>query len=141
MKSNASKVLLVEDSVFVAQRLIEVLRDIPEVDLVGAVDSENAAIESLRREPADVVLLDLHLKQGSGFGVLRALASMKIKPRVIVLTNYDLTEYMQASLSLGAAHFLDKARDLFRLPEIMRDLSTEARARAGSVTSTSGNDL
>lgn len=123
------KVLLVEDSVVVAERLIEVLRAIPEVNLVGTVDTEKAAVDHLRVEPADIVLLDLHLKQGTGFGVLRALAGMQIKTRVktrvIVLTNYDLPEYMEASLNLGATHFLDKARDLFRLSEIMRDITAE----------------
>lgn len=141
MKSSTNKVLLIENSVVVAERLIEVLRNIPEVNLVGAVDSEKAAIEYLRREPVDIVLLDLHLKQGTGFGVLRALAGMQIRPRVIVLTNYDLPEYMHASLSLGAAHFLDKARDLFRLSEIMRDIVAENRVRAGTDSSTSSNEL
>ncbi|MDP9090388.1 MAG: response regulator [Pseudomonadota bacterium] len=135
MKSSANRVLLVEDSVIVAERLIEVLRNVPEVNLVGTVDTEKAAIECLRREPTDIVILDLHLKQGTGFGVLRALAGMQIQPRVIVLTNYDLPEYMHASLSLGAAHFLDKARDLLRLPEIMRDIVTQGRVRVGAETS------
>lgn len=133
MKSRSKKVLLVEDSVVVAERLVEVLRAIPEVNLLGTVNTENAAVESLRREPPDIVLLDLHLKQGTGFGVLRALATMQIKPHVIVLTNYDLPEYMQASLTLGAAHFLDKARDLFRLSEIMRDIVTEDRGHAANI--------
>lgn len=135
-----NSVLLVEDSIVVAERLIEVLRNVPEVNLIGTVDSEKAAIEWLRREHADIVILDLHLKQGTGFGVLRALAGMVLKPRVIVLTNYDLPEYMQASLSLGAAHFLDKARDLFRLSEIMRDIVTENRVRAGPENSATSND-
>ncbi len=122
MTCSVKKVLLVEDSVVVAERLIEVLRAIPQVDLVGTVDTEKAAVDYLRLKPADIVLLDLHLKQGTGFGVLRALAGMQVKTRVIVLTNYDLPEYMEASLNLGAEHFLDKARDLFRLSEIMRDI-------------------
>jgi DNA-binding NarL/FixJ family response regulator len=83
------------------------------------VDTERRAVAALERQPIDIVVLDLHLKEGTGFGVLRAIAGMQVKPRVIVLTNYDLPEYKQAALSLGATLYLDKARDYLRLPEII----------------------
>ena len=70
----------------------------------------------------DVIILDLHLKQGTGFGVMRALASSTLKPRIIVLTNYDLPEYKNAAIALGATHFLDKARDYGRLPEVLHEI-------------------
>ncbi|HEY0745960.1 MAG TPA: response regulator [Steroidobacteraceae bacterium] len=116
------QVFLVEDSIVLSERLIELLGAMPDVNLVAAVDTENAAVDYLRRLPADVVLLDLHLKQGTGFGVLRAIAKMRTRPQIIVLTNYDLPEYMQASMSLGASYFLDKACDLARLPLIIREI-------------------
>jgi CheY-like chemotaxis protein len=54
----------------------------------------------------DVVLLDLHLRQGTGFGVLRSIpADQAKKVVVIVLTNYDLAEYRRAAAALGATHF------------------------------------
>ncbi len=40
---------------------------------------------------------------------MRALATTQLKPRIIVLTNYDLPEYKNAAIALGATHFLDKA--------------------------------
>jgi DNA-binding NarL/FixJ family response regulator len=69
-----------------------------------------------------VIILDLHLKQGTGFGVMRALATTQLKPRIIVLTNYDLPEYKNAAIALGATHFLDKARDYGRLPEVLHEI-------------------
>jgi len=42
-----------------------------------------------------------------------------------VLTNYDLPEYKSAALALGATHFLDKAKDYWRLPEILVDIGKE----------------
>jgi len=44
------------------------------------------------------------------------------KPRIIVLTNYDLPEYKNAAIALGATHFLDKARDYGRLPEVLHEI-------------------
>ena len=68
------------------------------------------------------MILDLHLRLGTGFGVMRVLAATQWQPRIIVLTNYDLGEYKQAALALGATRFLDKARDYGRLPEVLQEI-------------------
>ncbi len=116
------RVLLVEDSEVLAERLSEAIRQIAGVDLVGTADTEAAALAAVGRDSIDVIILDLHLKQGTGFGVMRALAATQLKPLVIVLTNYDLPEYKNAAIALGATHFLDKARDYGRLPEILHEI-------------------
>ena len=115
-------VLLVEDSKVLTERLSEAIRQIPDVDLIGTEDGEAAALAAVKRDCVDVIILDLHLKQGTGFGVMRMLAATPMKPRIIVLTNYDLPEYKNAAIALGAAHFLDKARDYGRLPEVLREI-------------------
>jgi DNA-binding NarL/FixJ family response regulator len=116
------KVLLVEDSKVLTERLSEAIRQIPDVELIGTADTEAAALAAVKRDTVDVIILDLHLKQGTGFGVMRALATSQLKPRIIVLTNYDLPEYKNAAIALGATHFLDKARDYGRLPEVLHEI-------------------
>ena len=116
------RVLLVEDSKVLTERLTEAIRQIPEVELVGIADTEVAAIAAATREPVDVIILDLHLKQGTGFGVMRALVGRPCKPRIVVLTNYDLPEYKNAAIALGATHFLDKARDYGRLGDVLQEI-------------------
>jgi two-component system, OmpR family, response regulator len=113
------KVLLVEDSSVLAERMADVILQIPEIDLVGIVDSEAAALVEIRKRRVHIVLLDLYLKQGTGFGILRAISTMDKKPRVIVLTNHDSAEYERVATALGAAYFLDKARNFHRLPELL----------------------
>ena len=116
------RVLLVEDSKVLTERLTEAIRQIPQVELIGTADTEATAVASAKRDSVDVIILDLHLKQGTGFGVMRALAVAQLKPRIIVLTNYDLPEYKNAAMALGATHFLDKARDYGRLPEVLHEI-------------------
>jgi DNA-binding NarL/FixJ family response regulator len=116
------RVLLVEDSKVLTERLTEAIRQIADVELIGTADTEASALAACKREPVDVIILDLHLKQGTGFGVMRALAATPAKPRIIVLTNYDLPEYKNAAIALGATHFLDKARDYGRLPEVLHEI-------------------
>jgi two-component system, OmpR family, response regulator len=76
----------------------------------------------VKRGTVDVVILDLHLRQGTGFGVMRTLATTQWQPRIIVLTNYRLPDYREAAFALGATHFLDKARDYGRLPEVLQEI-------------------
>jgi DNA-binding NarL/FixJ family response regulator len=125
--THSLRVLLVEDSKVLTERLTEAIRQVAEVDLIATVDSEAAAVAAVRRENIDVMILDLHLKQGTGFGVMRALAKGSFKPSIIILTNYDLPEYKSAALALGATHFLDKARDYDRLPDVLHQISVQAQ--------------
>ena len=126
MSSRNLSVLLVEDSRVLAERLRETLLSVPGVQLAGTVDSEADAVAVLQRQPVDVVLLDLHLRQGTGFGVLRAIPTGQVhKTVVIVLTNYDLAEYRRAAAALGARHFLDKLRDFDRLPTLLQQIGDD----------------
>ena len=120
------RILLVEDSAVLADRLTEMLCRIPGVTLVGAVESERAAIASALAQSIDVMILDLHLQQGTGFGVLRALADHPGKPVAVVLTNYALPQYQRAARELGVRYFLDKAREFDRLPEVLREIAGDA---------------
>ena len=133
MADNPSlRVLLVEDSSLLAGRLTELLRRLPDVDLVGTVETESDALNHISASPPHVLILDLHLRSGSGFGVLRGLKRGQPgqRPKVIILTNFGLPEYRREAESLGAEAFLDKSRDYFRLPALLRDFA-KARAAEG----------
>lgn len=115
------RVLLVEDSTVLKERLSTLIGSLDHVRLVAVADTEDSAVEAAKREDVDVVILDLHLKQGTGFGVMRTLADSGLKPQFVILTNYDLPEYKRVAVSLGAAHFLDKARDFGKVPALLED--------------------
>ncbi|HSD52792.1 MAG TPA: response regulator [Burkholderiales bacterium] len=117
------RVLLVEDSRMLQDRLRETLDGLPGVELTEAVDSEAEAVEAIRKGTCDAVILDLHLRRGTGFGVLREVARRCDRaPVVVVFTNYDLPEYRRTAQSLGVRHFLDKAREYERLPALIEQL-------------------
>jgi DNA-binding NarL/FixJ family response regulator len=119
-------VLLVEDSRLLADRLRESILIVPGAELAGTVDSESDAVAMLKRRPVDVVLLDLHLHSGTGFGVLRVINSGEVgKVLAIILTNYDLGEYRRAAAALGARYFLDKLRDFDRLPGLLQQIRAD----------------
>jgi len=114
-------VLLVDDSPMVVERVREAIGEIAHLSIADAVHREHTAVEALEHGGIDIVVLDLHLDWGTGFGVLRALQAIDMpRPRVVVFTTYDLPEYRRQAMALGADHFLDKARDFDRLIEILQ---------------------
>jgi len=128
MSTSASlRVLLVEDSSLLAARLGELIRRLPDVDLIDTVHTESDAVTRISDVMPDVLILDLHLRTGSGFGVLRRLVRERPerRPKVIILTNFGLPEYRREAESLGVEAFLDKSRDYFRLPSLLRDFARD----------------
>ena len=125
--STSLRVLLVEDSSLLAARLGELIRRLPDVDLIDTVQTESDAVTRISDEMPDVLILDLHLRTGSGFGVLRTLVREQPvrRPKVIILTNFGLPEYRREAESLGVEAFLDKSRDYFRLPSLLRDFARD----------------
>jgi two-component system, OmpR family, response regulator len=117
------RVLLVEDSDLLVQRISELVADLPNVELAGTAASECDAIAALQRGEIDVVILDLQLQVGSGFGVLRTMNRWASRPSVIIFTNFAIGAYRDTALALGAEHFLDKSREYDRLPAVLQQLS------------------
>jgi DNA-binding NarL/FixJ family response regulator len=117
------RVLLVEDSDLLVQRISELVLDLPNVELMGTAGTEADALAQLERGDIDAVILDLQLHTGSGFGILRALHRRESRPTVIVFTNFAIGAYRDTAFALGAQHFLDKSRDYHRLPAVLQELS------------------
>ncbi len=127
--SPSLRVLLAEDSTLLAARLTELIRRLPDVELVGTVDCEADALSHIASDTPDVLILDLHLRSGSGFGVLRALCGARPRagrrPRIVILTNFGLPEYRREAEAFGVEAFLDKSRDYFRLPSLLTDFARD----------------
>ena len=116
----ALRVLLVEDSRVLAERLRESLETLDNVEVVGLVADETAAVEAVLDQRPDVIILDLQLKEGTGFGVMQRLG--KARPKVIVFTNYMLPEYQRLASTLGVEYFLNKSVDYERLPQLIQEI-------------------
>jgi DNA-binding NarL/FixJ family response regulator len=111
------RVLLVEDSPRLAERIRELIELNEGTRVVKTVADESSAVEAIRAGNIDLIVLDLQLASGSGFGVLEQLGSDR--PPVVVLTNYTLPQYETHARAFGVEHFLDKSRDYERLVDIV----------------------
>lgn len=119
------RVVIVEDSTIIRARLQETLSEIPNLEVVGNAETEVQALALLRGDAWDAAVLDLQLKQGTGLGVLKALApgTRRLDSRIIVFTNYAFPQYRTRSLELGADYFFDKSREFHRVREVLAELA------------------
>lgn len=121
-------VLLVEDSPRIAERMRELLEQ-EGACVLATVEDEAAAIRALRELPVELLILDLQLKVGTGFGVLEAIGASR--PPTIVMTNYALPQYRERARQLGVEHFLNKAMDFERLSQIVAELRARHEGMLG----------
>ncbi len=103
--------------------LKEELARIPGVQLCGMALSPDEAIPGIKEQGPDVVILDIVLKGGNGFEVLKRLRSEGINARVVVLTNYTFPHYREICRGMGADYFFDKSLDLEKALRTVRDMA------------------
>lgn len=119
------KVLLVEDSQLLHDRLMELMSGIDGVEPIGTATTEAEAISAIDAGHPDAILLDLRLKEGTGFGVMRHINSKDVRPAVVVITNYALPQYRKQAEMLGARFFLDKTKEFEQIPDTLELLHRE----------------
>lgn len=121
------RVMIVEDSPMLAERLRELLGQRPDLSVEAIVDTESAAVKAVEGKHFDVLIVDVELREGSGISVVRRIRELthgRNRPWIIVLTNYAFPAVRARCLAAGADHFLDKMKDFPRLLGLIADAHT-----------------
>ncbi len=107
------RVFLVDDQALVRGGLRMVIDSQPDMTVAGEAGDGREALSALEVTTADVVLMDVRMPRLDGVGATRLLLerAREEAPRVIVLTTFDLDEYVFAALRAGASAFLLKDAD------------------------------
>jgi DNA-binding NarL/FixJ family response regulator len=116
------KILLVENSRVLRDRLREIISAIPQAVLVAETDSEDEARGLLDQHRPEVAVIDLCLSGGSGLSLLGHARAVNQATTLIVLTNFAQAEYRAKCVELGANYFFDKSRDMRAFTHLLADL-------------------
>ncbi|MEV0128685.1 response regulator transcription factor [Dactylosporangium sp. NPDC050688] len=116
------RVLVADDQAMVRGGLRLILEDQPDITVVGEAADGITALELARRLRPDVSLVDIRMPGADGLEVTRALAGPGVEDplRVIVVTTFDLDEYVYGALRGGAVGFLLKDAGPALLVEAVR---------------------
>ena len=103
------RVLLVDDQDLVRAGFAMVLGSQPDLIVAGEAADGAAAIKLAREVPGDVMVMDVRMPGLDGVAATREICQAAERPRVLILTTFDLDEYAFAALRAGASGFLLKS--------------------------------
>ena len=117
------KVLIVDDSAIVQERLMSMFDDQKGIQIVGQAKNGIEAIKFIKQYKPHVVILDIRMPGGNGIDVLGQIKQIDPSIKVIMFTNYPYSQYRIKCLESGADYFLDKSEEFDKIPKIINQLA------------------
>lgn len=131
-------ILIVDDQAMVRAGFAAILDAQPDFEVVGQAEDGAAAVELSHRLRPDVVLMDVRMPGTNGLEATRLLMNppprIDHRPRVIILTTFDIDEYVHDALAAGASGFLLKDAPPADLVQAVRVVAAGDALLAPSVT-------
>jgi DNA-binding NarL/FixJ family response regulator len=128
------RVLLVDDQALIRAGFRMILDAEEDLEVVGECADGTQAVDSVRRLKPDVVLMDIRMPEMDGIEATRLVADGEGAPKVLMLTTFDLDEYVYDALRAGASGFLLKDVPAEQLIDGIRVVAEGEALLAPSVT-------
>ena len=128
------RVLLADDQALVRSGFQMILSAQPEIEVVGEAETGREAIDLANRLSPDVILMDVRMPNLDGLEATRRLVELGTTARIVILTTFDLDEYVYAAIRAGASGFLLKDVRPQQLVEAIEVVAAGDALLAPSVT-------
>jgi DNA-binding NarL/FixJ family response regulator len=128
------RVLLCDDHALVRSGFRMILEAREDIEVVGEAEDGAQALELARRRCPDVILMDVRMPRLDGVEATRRLVEEGSEARILILTTFDLDEYVYEALRAGASGFLIKDLQAAQLVEAIRVVARGEALLAPTVT-------
>jgi len=128
------RVLIADDQELVRTGFRVILNAEPDLEVVGESRDGKEVIEAARRLRPEVVLMDIRMPNLDGIEATRRIAAGAGSPRVLILTTFDLDQYVYEALRAGASGFLLKDAAADDLLQAIRVIAAGDALLAPSIT-------
>ena len=123
MKHLNMKVLVVDDSDIVRERISLMLSGINNLEVVGTAANSIDALYLVNKLKPDAVTLDIRIPGESGIEVLKKIKSSQPSTIVMVLTNFPIEQFKNKCKELGADYFFSKSDEFEKVEEVFETLA------------------
>ncbi|MEV6329514.1 response regulator transcription factor [Streptomyces sp. NPDC051909] len=128
------RVLIVDDQMMVREGFSVLLGAMPDIEVVGEAVNGREAVAQVAALRPDVVLMDIRMPEMNGIEATREIVAADADAKVLVLTTFDLDEYVYQALRAGASGFLLKDASARQLAEGVRVVAAGEALLAPTVT-------
>src|SRR5262249_4153227 len=128
------RVVIADDEVLVRTGFRMILQSEEDIEVVAEAENGEAAVSACRRWRPDIVLIDVRMPVMNGLEATRRVVGADSAQRVIVLTTFDLDEYVSAAVEAGASGFLLKNVTAEQLAASIRLVAAGEALLAPSIT-------
>lgn len=102
------RVFVIDDHALIREVVKNHLKGLPDIVVVGDAGDARAALDIIRADPPDIVILDIDMPGLDGLAMTRRIAHLKPTPKVIILTSHELEPFPSQLLKAGAKSYLTK---------------------------------
>lgn len=120
MENHNLKILVVDDSELVIQRLFEIINEVECIDHLYKANSYQQAVDMIAEYKPDIVLLDIQIPGKNGIELLSFIKLHYPNIITVMLTNMVSAYYKDLCVSIGCNHFIDKSRDFEKITSIIK---------------------
>ncbi|MFF7812838.1 response regulator [Streptomyces sp. NPDC007945] len=128
------RVLIVDDQIMVREGFSVLLGAMPDIEVVGEAVNGREAVAQVAALRPDVVLMDIRMPELNGIEATREIVAADADAKVLVLTTFDLDEYVYQALRAGASGFLLKDASALQLADGVRIVAGGEALLAPTVT-------
>jgi DNA-binding NarL/FixJ family response regulator len=130
------RALIIDDEALVRAGLRMILESADDIAVVGEAEDGADAVESVRRCRPDVILMDIRMPRMDGLAATVAVRELDDSPRIMILTTFDVDDYVFSALQAGADGFLLKDTPPLDLLQAVRVIAAGDSMLSPSVTRT-----
>jgi DNA-binding NarL/FixJ family response regulator len=128
------RVLVADDQALVRGGFRSILETQPDIEVVGEAENGQEAVEQCATAVPDVVLMDIRMPRLDGLAATAAIVRTPSPPKVLILTTFDLDDYVYRALKAGASGFLLKSAPPRELAAAIRTVACGDALLSPSIT-------
>jgi DNA-binding NarL/FixJ family response regulator len=128
------RVLIADDQALVRGGFRSILETQPDIEVIGEAEDGQDAVKQAAANNPDVVLMDIRMPRLDGIAATATILTTPTPPKVLILTTFDLDDYVYQALSAGASGFLLKTAPPRELADAVRTVASGDALLAPEIT-------